>query len=94
MTNGSVETHTELLILPDSPTAKYRVFLGISLLPSTNEEFVAKYPDGFKHQADFTTLPEAIEYHKMLNVKLGLPDPIRIDNKLASMSESVREDAR
>ena len=30
----------------------------------------------------------------MLNVKLGLPDPIRIDNRLASMSENVREDAR
>lgn len=94
MTNGSVETHTELIILPDAPTAKYRVLLGIHILPSTNEEFVAKYPDGFKHQADFTTLPEAIEYHKMLNVKLGLPDPIRIDNRLASMSENVREDAR
>ena len=43
---------------------------------------------------DFDTLEQAIEYHKILNRKLNLPDPVGTDNMISNMSDITREDLR
>ena len=53
-----------------------------------------RYPDGFHTHKDFDTLEKAIEYHRILNRKLNLPDPVATDSEIGELSDAEREDAR
>tara|TARA_B100000929_G_scaffold278402_1_gene254612 strand:- start:282 stop:563 length:282 start_codon:yes stop_codon:yes gene_type:complete len=92
--SGQVGTHTELLIITGEQSLSYRINIDITLLPSTDEGFVGRYPNGFHMFKDFDTLEQAIEYHKILNRKLNLPDPVGTDNMISNMSDVTREDLR
>lgn len=91
--SGQVGTHSELLIITGE-CLTYRIVIDITLLPSTDSGFVDRYPDGFHTHKDFDTLEKAIEYHRILNRKLNLPDPVATDSEIGELSDAEREDAR
>ena len=91
--SGQVGTHSELCIITGERLT-YRIVIDITLLPSTGNGFVDKYPNGFHTHKDFDTLEKAIEYHKILNRKLNLPDPVATDSEIGGLSDVEREDAR
>ena len=92
--SGQVGTHSELLIITGKQSLTYRIIVDITLLPSTDEGFVTKYPNGFHTHQDFDNLEQAIEYHKILNRKLNLPDPVGTDNEISNLSDITSENGR
>ena len=70
----SVLARTSLKVVSDKI---FVVRLRMDALPSSTEEWIEKYPNGFEHTWEFDTLLEALRFQADLNKKYDIESPLK-----------------